>query len=38
MDVSDDAFRAQLVQEHDGKELPVAFLHTYLQTLIENGH
>ena len=32
-DASDDACRAQLTQEHDGTEFPIAFLsHTFLET------
>ena len=32
-DTSDDACRAQLTQEHDGTEFPIAFLsHTFLET------
>ena len=32
-DASDDAFGAQLLQEHDGTEFPVAFLsHTFTET------
>ena len=32
-DASDDACRAQLSQEHDGTEFPIAFLsHTFLET------
>ena len=36
-DVSDNTCRAQLSQEHDGMEFPVAFLHTHSQRLKENG-
>ena len=32
MDVSNDAYGAQLSQEHDSQELPVAFSHAHLQT------
>ena len=33
MDASDDACRAELSQEYDGQELPVAFLlHTFTDT------
>ena len=33
MDASDDACRAQLSQEHDGMEFPIAFLsHTFTET------
>ena len=32
-DTLDDACRAQLIQEHDGTEFPIAFLsHTFLET------
>ena len=32
-DASDDACRAQLTQDHDGMEFPIAFLsHTFLET------
>ena len=32
-DASDDACGAQLTQEHDGTEFPIAFLsHTFLET------
>ena len=32
-DASDDTCRAQLTQEHDGTEFPIAFLsHTFLET------
>ena len=32
-DVSDDACGAQLLQEHDGTEFPIAFLfHTFIET------
>ena len=32
-DASDDACRAQLSQEHDGAEFPIAFLlHIFLET------
>ena len=32
-DASNDAFRAQLSQEHDGTEFPIAFLlHTFSET------
>ena len=32
-DASDNACRAQLSQEHDGTEFPIAFLsHTFLET------
>ena len=32
-DASDDACRAQLIQEHDGTEFPITFLsHTFLET------
>ena len=32
-DASDDACRAQLTQEHEGTEFPIAFLsHTFLET------
>ena len=32
-DASDDASRAQLTQEHDGMEFPIAILsHTFLET------
>ena len=36
-DSSDDPCRAQLSQEHDGQELPIAFSHTHLQTPNGNG-
>ena len=37
-DVSDDACRAQLSQEHNGTEFPVAFLsHTFMETQCTNG-
>ena len=33
MDASDNACRAQLSQEHDGMEFPIAFLlHTFAET------
>ena len=36
---SDNACRAQLSQEHDGMEFPIAFLsHTFTETLMEVEH
>ena len=35
-DASDDACRAQLLQEHNGTELPVAYLsHTFMETQLK---
>ena len=37
-DASDDTCRAQLSQEHNGTEFPVAFLsHTFMETQCTNG-
>ena len=37
-DASDDACGAQLTQEHDGTEFPIAFLsHTFTETQRKNG-
>ena len=36
-DASDDACRAHLSQEHDGKEFPIVFCHIHSQKPSEHG-